>query len=295
MAENKVQPTENKVVPNIPIGRLPSKTSGTFTVMPIDSAEYKKEADARKNRNRESELKVLDAETRTNIEAANAQGKGVMWQKPNGSSYLFTGQKPDEKALDKKKKDEEKGVWAWCKRNWGWLLAGAVAIGVGAYFLIRNNKKKDKNQVAAKTLKKEIQTQLTGNTNQNSNTSGENTNTSGGNTNTSGGNTNASGGNTNASGGNTNTSGGNTNASGGNTNSSGENTNSSTEGGSLSTTGTLSDVADGKLNLNNGDKVLSLSTTLDTLKNNSAGHVVIPEDTTIGIDFNNMGQNRINF
>ena len=187
MAENKVQPTENKVVPDIPIGKLSSKTKGTFTVMPVDSAEYRKEADARKNRSRESELKALDAETRANIEAANAQGKGVMWQKPDGSSYLFTGQKPDEKALDKKKKDEEKGVWAWCKRNWGWLLAGAAAIGIGAYFLIRNNKKKDKKQVATKTPKKETQTQLTGNTNQNSNSSGGNENSSGGG-NSSGGN-----------------------------------------------------------------------------------------------------------
>ena len=171
MAENKTQPTENKVVPDIPVGRLQSKTKGVFTVMPIDSAEYKKEAGARKNRNRESELKALDAETRANIEAANAQGKGVMWQKPNGSSYLFTGQKPNEKTSEKKKKDEEKGVLAWCKRNWGWLLAGAVAVGVGVYFLVRNNKKKDKNKNKDKNLKtKESDTQTveSGSSNDNS-------------------------------------------------------------------------------------------------------------------------------
>ena len=192
MSKNQQQPIENKAVSEIPLGKLVSKTKGIFTVMSIDSAEYQKESTARKNKNREKELKALDPETKAQIEAANAQGKGVMWKKPDGSSYLFVGQKPTEKSVsndDTKKKEDEKGAWAWCKRNWGWLLAGAVAIGVGAYFLIRNkNKKKDKNKTIASvkkgntgngsTLSQGVNTQITAGTTSSGATTGGNSSTS---------------------------------------------------------------------------------------------------------------------
>lgn len=133
----------------IAIGVYKAK-KGQLTVQSMESDEYKKETISRKGRDRVKELAALTEPERAMVEKANAQGKGVLWDKGNGQSYYFVAQKPDEKQAgkdaDKEKKAEaekEKGGFLdWCGRNWGWLVAGAAAIAVGIVFLVRKNKKK---------------------------------------------------------------------------------------------------------------------------------------------------------
>ena len=118
--------------------------NGRLTVQAMESAEYKRETANRTNRNRAQELVGLTETERTMVERANAQGKGVLWNKGNGQSYYFVAQNPDEKQAGKNTEEEKEkgGFLNWCKRNWGWLVAGVVAVTAGVIFLVRKNKKK---------------------------------------------------------------------------------------------------------------------------------------------------------
>ena len=283
MAKSAAQTTEKQTVREVPVGPLKSVTKGSFTVMSIDSAAYQKESAARKNRNREAELKILDAETRATIEAANAQGKGVMWKKPDGSSYLFTGKKPNEQATDKdkKKKEEKDGFLGWCKRNWGWLLGGAIAIATAAYFLIRNKKKKQdkKKNKSLNNVKKGTNTQPGG-----GNSSNDNNNTPGGG--------NSSNNNNNTPGGGNSSNDNNNTPSGGNS----SNDNNNTPGGGNSSTKN-DNSSDGNLSVsdtshssgNDANTQSSGSSLKDIIHANSGGFV---QDDNCGVYDNGLGGGR---
>lgn len=87
------------------------------------------------------------------IEQANANGVPVKVDGAGtkGSVFLFQPTGEMQLAQNNAKKEEEKGGFLdWCKRNWYWLALGAVAIGVGVYFLVRNNNKKKKTATQTK-------------------------------------------------------------------------------------------------------------------------------------------------
>ena len=89
------------------------------------------------------------------IEQANANGVPVKVDGAGtkGSVFLFQPTGEMQLTQNNAKKEEEKGGFLdWCKRNWYWLALGAVAIGVGVYFLVRNNKK-DKKKTVTQTQK----------------------------------------------------------------------------------------------------------------------------------------------
>ncbi|MBE6456042.1 MAG: hypothetical protein E7014_06340 [Alphaproteobacteria bacterium] len=148
---------------------------GQLTVQSMESDEYKRETEARKGRNRAKELAMLTEPERAMVEKANAQGKGVLWNKGNGQSYYFVAQKPDEKQAgkdaDKEKKAEaekEKGGFLdWCGRNWGWLVAGAAAIAAGIIFLTRKNRKKKSSNGSVSTATKGTNSKTSNSTNTN--------------------------------------------------------------------------------------------------------------------------------
>ena len=156
--------------------------NGRLTVQAMESAEYKRETANRTKRNRAQELAGLTETERTMVERANAQGKGVLWNKGNGQSYYFVAQKPDEKQAgkdaDKEKNAEaekEKGGFLdWCGRNWGWLVAGAAAIAAGIIFLTRKNRKKKSSNGSVSTATKGTNSKTSNSTNTNTNTT-ENT------------------------------------------------------------------------------------------------------------------------
>ena len=92
------------------------------------------------------------------IEQANANGVPVKVDGAGtkGSVFLFQPTGEMQLTQNNAKKEEEKGGFLdWCKRNWYWLALGAVAIGVGVYFLVRNNKK-DKKKTATQTKKEDV-------------------------------------------------------------------------------------------------------------------------------------------
>ena len=86
------------------------------------------------------------------IEQANANGVPVKVNGAGtkGSVFLFQPTGEMQLAAEKRQEEEKKGFWQWCKDNWYWLALGAVAIGVGVYFLVR---KKNKKRITVKTNK----------------------------------------------------------------------------------------------------------------------------------------------
>lgn len=57
-------------------------------------------------------------------------------------------QQPVEPVKTTTEEKDKGGVWAWLKRNWLWLLAGAGAIAGGIIYLVHKNRKKSVSYVA---------------------------------------------------------------------------------------------------------------------------------------------------
>ncbi len=247
MSNTKILTIDPKAT-DIALGVYKAK-KGQLTVQSMESDEYKKETTSRKGRDRVKELAALTEPERAMVEKANAQGKGVLWDKGNGQSYYFVAQKPDEKQAgkdaDKEKKAEaekEKGGFLdWCGRNWGWLVAGAAAIAAGIVFLVRKNRKKSSStNLKSDKNANQVSGMNDGSTGNNGNSNTGNSGNTGNNGNSNTGNSGNTGNDSNNNTGNSGNTGNDSNSNTGNSGNTGNGSNSNTGNSSSTQKGTTS-------------------------------------------------------
>ncbi len=125
-------------------------SKGTFTVMHREEPGYEKNMEeGLRHKNRDKYYKRLTPDEKKLVDQANEQGKGVRWKDEQGN-HIFTfvpkeEQKQKAAAKEAQQAEEEKKGGFWSRNGWlKWALGGLalVGAGIGAYFLLKKDKKK---------------------------------------------------------------------------------------------------------------------------------------------------------